>query len=113
MIRTIYMPQGTYCTAKNKENGQKKSLSGKTQGIWKCCQNTGKKQRFWFARVVNSLILKIKDILIFSAKIIHFYKLYNFSKLLTFYADMLYFTRQKISSHLFPLEGIMQAQFSC
>ena len=23
------------------ENGQKKSLSGKTQGIWKFCQNTG------------------------------------------------------------------------
>ena len=22
----------------------KKSLSGKTQGIWKCCQNTGKTQ---------------------------------------------------------------------
>ena len=25
----------------NRENGQKKSLSGKTQGIWKYCQNTG------------------------------------------------------------------------
>ena len=25
----------------NRENGQKKSLSGKTQGIWKFCQNTG------------------------------------------------------------------------
>ena len=24
-----------------RENGQKKSLSGKTQGIWKVCQNTG------------------------------------------------------------------------
>ena len=28
----------------NRENGQKKSLSGKTQGIWKFCQNTGKTQ---------------------------------------------------------------------
>ena len=25
----------------NRENGQKKSLSGKTQEIWKFCQNTG------------------------------------------------------------------------
>ena len=25
----------------NRENGQKKSLSGKTQGIWKFCQNSG------------------------------------------------------------------------
>ena len=25
----------------NRENGQKKSLSGETQGIWKFCQNTG------------------------------------------------------------------------
>ena len=32
----------------NRENGQKKSLSGKTQGIL-------------FAQVVNSLILKVKD----------------------------------------------------
>ena len=32
---------------------QQKSLSGKTQGIW-------------FAQVVNSLILKVKDILIFA-----------------------------------------------
>ena len=33
--------QGTHCTGKNRENGQKDSLSGKTQGILKCCQNTG------------------------------------------------------------------------
>ena len=25
----------------NRESGRKKSMSGKTQGIWKCCQNTG------------------------------------------------------------------------
>ena len=25
----------------NRENGPNKSLSGKTQGIWKFCQNTG------------------------------------------------------------------------
>ena len=35
---------------------EKKTLSGKTQGIW-------------FAQVVNSLILKVKDISILAAKI--------------------------------------------
>ena len=53
----------------NRENSQKKSLSGKTQGIWKCCQNTGKTQGIWFAQVVNSLILKVKDISKFATKI--------------------------------------------
>ena len=52
----------------NRENGQKKSLSGKAQGIWKCCQSTGKTQGIWFAQVVNSLILKVKDISKFAAK---------------------------------------------
>ena len=46
----------------NRENDQKYSLSGKTQGIWKFCQNTGKTQGIWFGQVVNSLILKVKDI---------------------------------------------------
>ena len=53
----------------NRENDQRKSLSGKTQGIWKFCQNTGKKQGIWFAQVVNSLILKVKDISKFAAKL--------------------------------------------
>ena len=53
----------------NREDGQKNSLSGKTQGIWKFCQNTGKTQGIWFAQVVNSLILKVKDISIFAVKI--------------------------------------------
>ena len=35
----------------------------------KFCQNTGKTQGIWFAQVVNSLTLKVKDILIFGAKI--------------------------------------------
>ena len=56
----------------NRENGQKKSLSGKTQGIWKFCQNTVKTQGIWFAQVVNSLILKIKDISIFATNISKF-----------------------------------------
>ena len=32
--------QGTHCTRKTGKIAPKKSLSGKTQGIWKCCQNT-------------------------------------------------------------------------
>ena len=51
----------------------KKSLSGKAQGIWKCCQNTGKTQGIWFAQIVNSLILKVNDILIFAVKISNFF----------------------------------------
>ena len=31
----------------NRKNGQKICLSGKTQGIWKFCQNTGKTQGIW------------------------------------------------------------------
>ena len=53
----------------NRKNGRKNSLSGKTQGIWKCCQNTGKTQGIWYAQVVISLILKVKDVSIFAAKI--------------------------------------------
>ena len=49
----------------NRENGPKKSLSGKTQGI----SEFGKTQGIWFAKVINSLILKVKDILIIAAKI--------------------------------------------
>ena len=48
---------------------KRNSLSGKTQGIWKLCQNTWKTHGIWFAQVVNSLILKVKDILKFAAKI--------------------------------------------
>ena len=33
--------QGTHCTGKTGIMAKKKSLSGKTQGIWKFCQNTG------------------------------------------------------------------------
>ena len=58
----------------NRENGRKNSLSGKTQGIWKICQNTRKTQGIWFAQVVISLILKVKDVLIFAAKISIFFE---------------------------------------
>ena len=64
--------QGTHVTrkkGKTRTMTQKKSLSRKTQGIWKFCQNTGKTQGICFAQVVNSLILNSKDILIFATKI--------------------------------------------
>ena len=56
----------------NRENGKKKSLSGKTQGIGEFCKNTGKTQGIWFAQGVNSLILKVKNISGFAAKISFF-----------------------------------------
>ena len=43
---------------------QKNTLSGKTQGIWEFCQTQG----IWFAQVMNSLILKKQDILIFAGE---------------------------------------------
>ena len=39
------------------------------------CQNAGKTQQFYFAQVVNALILKVKDIAIFAAKKTSFHKL--------------------------------------
>ena len=59
-----------HCTGKMVKRN---SLSGKTQGIWKFCQNIGKTQGNWLAQIVNSLIPKVKDISIFAAKIPNFY----------------------------------------
>ena len=53
------MFQGTHCT------GETGKMLRKTQGIWKFCQTQG----IWFAQVVSSLILKVKDISIFAMKI--------------------------------------------
>ena len=58
---------------RHRENDPKTSLSGKTQGIWKFCQNTGKTQGILFGQVVNSLILKVKDFVIFAAKMAIFF----------------------------------------
>ena len=66
--------QGTHCTGKTGKMVKEKFLSGKTQGIWKLCQTTGKTQGIWFPQVVNSLILKVKYISIFAAKIPIFFK---------------------------------------
>ena len=64
---------GTGKTGKTGNMAKKKSLSGKTQGSWKFCQNTGKTQGILFAQVVNSLILKVWDIAIFAAEISIFF----------------------------------------
>ena len=53
---------------------KKDSLSGKTQGIWKFCQSTGKTQGILLSQVVNVLILKVKAIAIVAIKKIHFFQ---------------------------------------
>ena len=60
--------QGTHGTGKTGKMATKKNLSGKTQGIWKRCQNTGQTQGILLAQVVNVLIIKVKDIAIVAAK---------------------------------------------
>ena len=58
----IYMYQGTHCTGKTGKKGKHREIGNfaKTQGIW-------------FAQVVNSLILKVKDITIFATRISNFF----------------------------------------
>ena len=48
----------------NRENGQ----TNPCQGIHRDFGNIAKTQGIWFSHYVNSLILKVKDILIFAAK---------------------------------------------
>ena len=50
------------------ENGQKDSRSGKL-GKHREFGNFAKTQGIWFARVVNSVILKVKEMSIFAANI--------------------------------------------
>ena len=49
----------------NRENGKKNPCQGKHREF----RNFAKTQGIWFAQVVNSLILKVKDISVFAAKI--------------------------------------------
>ena len=67
-IARISSEQGTHGTGKTGKIAKKKSLSGKTQGIWKFCLNTGKTQGILLAQVVNVLFLKVRDIAIVAAK---------------------------------------------
>ena len=59
------MFQGTHCTGKTGKMVKKNPCQGKH---WEF-GNFAKTQGIWFAQVVNSLILKVKDISIFAAKI--------------------------------------------
>ena len=65
----MYKFQGPHCTGtmfrENREDGLIHSLSGKTHRILKFVKTQG----ILFTQVVNSLILKIKDIAIFAVKI--------------------------------------------
>ena len=74
---TYGLVQSTHGTGKTGKMATKKSLSGKTQGIWKFCQNTGNfdlNTGNLLAQVVNVLILKVKDIAIVVAKKSNFFR---------------------------------------
>ena len=68
----IYQYHGSHCTGKTGKMAHKIFPVREKFGIWKFCQNTGKSQGTCFAQVVNSLILKVKDISIFASEISHF-----------------------------------------
>ena len=61
MVALIVPHQGTPCTGKMGGGGN--PCQGKHRGFG----NFAKTQGIWFAQVVNSLILKVKDISIFAA----------------------------------------------
>ena len=60
--------QGTHCTGKT----GKMTKNIPCQGNHREFGNSAKTQGIWFAQVVNSLILKIKDMAIFATKISNF-----------------------------------------
>ena len=68
-LSLIFFNEGTHGTGKTGKMAKNNSLSGKTQGIWKYCQNT----RNLVCSGVTSMILKVQDILIFAAKISNFW----------------------------------------
>ena len=57
--------QGTHCTGKTGEMAKNNPCQVKHREIG----NFAKTHGIWFAQVVNSLILKVKDISIFATKI--------------------------------------------
>ena len=70
--------QGTHCTGKIgkmakkfcvRENTGNLEILPKHREFGNFTKKTGKTQGIWFAQVLNSLILKVKDISIFAAKI--------------------------------------------
>ena len=61
----IVFIQGTHCTGKTGKMVKRIPCQGKHREFG----NVAKTQGIWFAQVVDSLILKVKDISIFAAKI--------------------------------------------
>ena len=59
---------GTHCTGKTRKMFFKKSVRENRE-----FGNFAKTQGIWFAQVVNSLILKVKDISIFASEISNFF----------------------------------------
>ena len=59
--------QGTHCTGKTGKTG-KMAQKIPCQGKHREFGNVAKTQGIWFAQVVNSLILKVKEISIFAAE---------------------------------------------
>ena len=57
----------------NRENWEKVKKKKNCQGKHREFGNFAKTQVIWFAQVVNSLILKVKDISIFAAKILSYF----------------------------------------
>ena len=57
--------QGTHCTGKTGKMVKEKSCQGRHREFG----NSDITQEIWFAQIVNSLILKVKYISIFAAKI--------------------------------------------
>ena len=62
------MYQGTHCTGKTGKMVKEILCQEKHMEFGNFAKLQGK-QRIWFAQVVNSLILKVKDISIFAMKI--------------------------------------------
>ena len=65
MYRSCFEPQGSERHRENRENGQKYPCQGKHREF----RNFAKTQGISFAQVVNSLILKVKDISKFATEI--------------------------------------------
>ena len=73
-VGALNLSQGTHCTGKTGKMTHKNPCQGKHREF-EILPKTGKTQGIWFAQVVNSLILKVKYISIFAAKIPNFFKL--------------------------------------
>ena len=64
--------QGTHATGKTGKMAKKNPCQGKHREFG----NFAKTQGIWFAQVVNSLILKVKDISVFAAKVSIFLRIW-------------------------------------